>query len=305
MSQVEEGTDDHYSQLQEDEEVRSMVLNLLNPRLAKYGNGFKLAGSLILFQFFLTGWATLFYRQVAATTVKKDVMFSFEANDPRQWDDGSQIVGSYVTVLDYRDIFRYASPRWFGYNQSWLREHVPSLSWLRPQWWWHGGTLVAGEKNDMWFAWMASQDAEQKFNQTWYDAYKMIPLGAPGKQIACHLLMFNCSDYRALSGEGKACDDNFVCGSESGIVSITKVVPAPWLVCFSDAIALIGYFEIVITCACVGLYMCVTQGPFWFRDPRQIRSLSARPLLNLDGDDGQLLEETSAEMHVLVRDSEL
>lgn len=300
MSQLE-GAEDYYSQLQDDEEVRSMLINLMNPRLSKYGNAFKLAGSLIVFQVFLTGLATFWYRHVAGVAVKQDVMFMFEANNPHEWEDGSQIVGSYVTVLNYNDIFRYATPVWFGYNQSWLRENVPNPQWLQPQWWWHGGALVAGESNDYWFWWISHQDAEQKYNQTWYDTYKTIAKGAPGKQFACHLLIFNCSDY----SDDTACDDNFVCGSESGIVSITSVVPSPWLVCFSDAVAFVGYFEIVITTVFLGLYMCVTQGPLWFSDPRQIRNLAAKPLSTFGDSDGQPLTETGAEMHVLARHADL
>merc|ERR1712232_475277 len=183
------------------------------------------------------------------------------ANVKDAWDGDTRLAASSVSIpinfvmgkKELVDPCMYAAPEWFGFNHTIIsRFGADPFQWnlnksARDQNWDNEWSRRCQQHLPF-----NAEDDEGKpqayngtFNQTWYHEYTTKPVGSI--TIPCHVASLNCDDYAIISGHKKVCDDAYLCGSSQGYVSVMKINYAPWMVCFTSAMALVNHFSTVVT----------------------------------------------------------
>jgi len=243
-------------------------------------------------QFCLVLGATALYRLFFSVRLSTKLLYEVEANNPDTWPSNTRLVASTVQWtwpsenkrtehFFPEDVRKYATPRHFAYCTDCMKELASCQKYLEPQDWQRSMLFSMQNVN------MSDKDKVREMpylvyqntclyeggarllNTTFMDKTM---LGFP-QTLPCHLVPFSCQDYVQWPNAERKCDDELVCGCASGTVSVTILTYPSLMVCFSNAIAFVGYFEIVVTGLILAVYMTARSGPCWFRNKEAIEDL--------------------------------
>lgn len=258
-----------------------MIVDVVNPRLAKYPGAWRMAALILAGQILLVFALAAYYRH-SQCLLQSVTMPQDDANAKGMWEGPDNVlVGSMVTLgghwqTRWWSVLYNADPDWQYFFHNYTERFRDVFEKQG-----HLGFALAIDK-ELYTSELIQKVLDPKLVD-WFDtAGSYGPLTFP-----CKVEHLKCEDYgKLMNGSRKmhawsqvqreseffhaevaACDPKLRCGSMSGTVEVTFLGYTPRLQCLVNALAGVSYAELFMTVVVMGLYMTCFHGCCWFKDP--------------------------------------